>query len=119
MELRRRLGLSSIPALLVQKRLRRFGHAARRPNGELINDLLLSTPPRMWRRRTGVQLKTWANTMKAGLEPLSGPQVFGYARWRKDWIKVSSERAQDRRALGAPVSDLVNSIDDADATRSG
>ncbi len=38
-ELRRRLCLTSIPALLVQKRLRWFGHAARRPEGELIKDL--------------------------------------------------------------------------------
>ncbi len=45
-ELRRRLSLTSIPALLVQRRLRWFGHAARRLEGELIKDLLLPTPPR-------------------------------------------------------------------------
>ncbi len=95
-ELRRRLSLTSIPALLVQRRLRWFGHAARRPEGELIIDLLLPTPPRTWRRRTGGQLKTWATTIKADLEPISGPRVFGHARWRKDWVKVSSELAQDR-----------------------
>ncbi len=42
-ELRRRLCLTSIPALLVQRRLRWFGHAARRPEGRLIKDLLLPT----------------------------------------------------------------------------
>ncbi len=62
------------------------------PEDEQIKDLLLPTPPRTWRRRTGGQLKTWAT-----IEPLSGPQVFGHARWRKDWVKVSSELAQDRR----------------------
>ncbi len=35
-ELRRRLGLTSIPVLFVQRRLRWFGHVARRPEGELI-----------------------------------------------------------------------------------
>ncbi len=85
-ELHRRLCLTSIPALLVQRRLRWFGHAARRPEGGLIKDLLLPTPPRTWRRRAGGQLKTWATTIKADLEPLSGPQVFGHARWRKDWV---------------------------------
>ncbi len=45
-ELRRRLCLSSMPALLV----RCFGHAARRPEGELIKDLHLRTPLRTWRR---------------------------------------------------------------------
>ncbi len=32
--------------------------------------------------------KVWAITIKTGLEPLSEPRVFGYARWRKDWAKV-------------------------------
>ncbi len=119
MELRRRLSLTSIPALLVQRRLRWFGHAARRPEGELIKDLLLRTPPRTWRRRTGGQLKTWATTTKADLEPIPGPRVFSHARWRKDWVKVSSELAQDRRAWNASVRDVVNAIGDAGSTRPG
>ncbi len=41
MELRRRISLTSILALLVQIRLRWFGHAARRPEGELITNLPL------------------------------------------------------------------------------
>ncbi len=45
-ELRRRVCLTSIPALLVQRRHRWFGHATGRPDGELIKDLLLPTPPR-------------------------------------------------------------------------
>ncbi len=100
-EPRRRPCLTSIPALLVQRRLRWFGHATRRPEGELIKDLLLPTPPRTWRRRGGGQLKTWATTIKADLEPISGPRVFGHARWRKDWMKVSSELALDRRVWSA------------------
>ncbi len=38
-----RLCLTGIPAPLVQRRLRCFGHAARRPEGELIKNLLLPT----------------------------------------------------------------------------
>ncbi len=112
-ELRRRLCLKSIPALLVQRRLRWFGRATRRPEGELIKDLLLPTPPRTWRRRAGGQLKTWATTIKTDLEPISGPRVFGHARWRKDWVKVSSELAQDRRAWSASVRGVVIAIGDA------
>ncbi len=97
-ELRRRLCLTSIPALLVQRRLHWFGHAARRPEVEPIKDLLLPTPPRTWRRRTGSRPKTRATTIKADLEPLSAPRVFGRARWRKDWVNVPSNLAQDRRA---------------------
>ncbi len=38
MELLRRLYLTSVPALLVQRRLRWFKHAARLPDGEVIKD---------------------------------------------------------------------------------
>ncbi len=118
-ELRRRLCLTSIPVLLVQRRLRWFGHAARRPGGELLKDLLFPTPPHTWRRRAGGQLKTWATTTKADLKPISRPRVFGHARWRKDWVKVSSELVQDRRAWSASIRDVVNSIGDAGSTRPG
>ncbi len=94
-ELRRHIRLTSIPALLGQRRLRWFGHAARRPEGELIKDLLLPIPPRTWGRRAGGQLKTWATTTKADLDPISGPRFFAHARYRKDWVKVSSELAQE------------------------
>ncbi len=42
-ELRRRLCLTGIPTLLVRIRLRWFGRAARRPEGELIKDRLART----------------------------------------------------------------------------
>ncbi len=94
-------------------------HSARRLQGELIKALLLPTPPRTWRRRAGGQLKTWTNTIKVDQEPLSGPRVFGHARWRKDWVKVPSELTQDRRAWSASVRDVVNAIGDADSTHPG
>ncbi len=53
------------------------------------------------------------------LEPISGPRVFGHARWRKDWVKVSSDLAQDRRAWSASVRDVVNAVGDAGSTRPG
>ncbi len=83
----------------------------------LIKDLLLPTPPRTWRRRAQDQLKTWTTTIKADLEPISGPRIFGHARWRRDWVKVLSELAQDRRAWSASVRDVVNAIGDAGFTR--
>ncbi len=115
-ELRRRLCLTSIATLLVQRRLRWFEHAARRPEGELIKDLLLPTPPRTWHRLTGGQLKSWTITIMADLKPFSRRRLFGHARWRKDWMKVYSELAQDRRAWGSSVRDVVNTIGDAGST---
>ncbi len=55
----------------------------------------------------------WATTNKADLDLLSGPRVFGYTRWRKGGVKVSSELAQDLPAWSASVGDMVNSIGDA------
>ncbi len=72
-EMRQRVCLTSTPALLVQRRLYWFGHAARRAERQLIKDRRLPTPPRTWRSRARGQLKTWATTIKADLEPLSGP----------------------------------------------
>ncbi len=90
-----------------------WSSAVRRPDGDLINDLFLPRPPRTWHRRTRGQMKTYATTIKADLVPLSGPWVLGHARWRNDWVNVSSEHAQDRRAGSASVRDVVNSIGNA------
>ncbi len=111
--------LTSIPALLVQRRLRWFGYAARRPEGELFKDLLLPTPTRTLRMRAGGQLKTSATTIKIDLEPISRPRVFGHARWRKGRMKVSSELAQDLRDWSAFVRSVVDAIGDADSTHPG
>ncbi len=37
----------------------------------------------------------------------------------KDWVKVSSELAQDRRAWNASVRDVVNANGDVGSTRPG
>ncbi len=44
------------------------------------------------------------------------PRVFGQARWRKDWVTVSYELAQDCQARGASVRDVVNSTGNAELT---
>ncbi len=95
------------------------GHAAKRPDDELIEDILLPMPLRTWRRRTGGQHKMWATTIKADLEPLSGPRVVGCACWRKYWAKVASELAKNSRAWSASVRDVVKAIGDAGSTRPG
>ncbi len=61
----------------------------------------------------------WATTIKSDLEPLYGPRVFGFAQWTKDCMKVSSELAQDRRAYGSSIREVVNSIGDGGSTRPG
>ncbi len=43
------------------------------------------------------------------------PTLFG----AHEWVKVSSELAQDRRAWSASVRDVVNAIGDAGSTRPG
>ncbi len=44
-----------------------------------------SSCPHRGENRARGRLKAWATTLKEDLEPLPGPWVFGYARWRKDW----------------------------------
>ncbi len=61
-------------------------------------------------------MKTWATTLKEDLEPPSGPRVFGFARWRKDWAKITSEFVQYRRAWGVSIRDVVTSTDNTDST---
>ncbi len=50
----------------------------------------------------------WATTIKAGLE---------LHTMEKDWEKVLSELAQDRRAWSDSIRDVVSSNGDAGSTR--
>ncbi len=52
--LRRHLRLSSFQAQLVERMLHWFGHALRRPDSELINDLLPPIQPADWKPDEGV-----------------------------------------------------------------
>ncbi len=116
--LRKRLRLPTLPALLLQRRLRWFGHAARRAPGEFMRELINPDVPRTLRRRTGGQLKTLAATLKEDLVRLIGPAVVGIRRWNKEWTSLAMDLAQDRRAWSAAVRDAVNAMD-ADSARAG
>ncbi len=117
--LQHHLRIASISEQLIGRKLLWFGHPTKRPEGELIRDPLFPVSPHSWRKRTGGQLKTWAPTIRADLEPLFGQRVFGYTWWRMDWMKDYGELAQDRRAWGASVRGVVNSIDEAGSIRPG
>ncbi len=83
-DLRHRLHLQAVPQGLLQRRLRWFGHAARRPAGAIIREVINPDPPAHWRKKCGGQLKTWMTTLKEDLARLSGPDVFGLRRWNRD-----------------------------------
>ncbi len=60
--------------------------------------------------------------MQLAAEPVvtdrhDGRMGFGHALWRKDWVKVFIELAQDRRAWSASV--VGNSIGDAGSLAPG
>ena len=105
--LRSRLHLRPLPSILHHRRLRWFGHAARRPEGELIRGLLLPSPLPGWRKRAGGQLKNWAGVIKDDLAVLSGPKVVGLRVWNRDWLAISCDLAQDRRTWASMVRDAV------------
>ena len=92
----RRLNLHPLQPVLLQRRLRWFGEAAQRPEGELIHNVLLPTSLPNWRKRVGRQLKTWASTIKDDLAALSGLQVVGLRRWNHNWLAILYDLAQDR-----------------------
>ncbi len=108
-ELRRSLCPISTPAHLVQRKLRWFAHATICPHRELIRGLPLP----------GSQLKTWTTTLTEPVEPLPGLLVFGCARKRKDWVKVSSELAQDHQAWTTSIRFAVSSFNGAGSIRPG
>ncbi len=43
---------------------------------------------------------TRASRLKKDLEPLPGPQVFGYKRWRGDWVKSHKTVVHELPQLG-------------------
>ncbi len=46
-----------------------------------------------------------------------GARIYGHARWKKDWVKVSCELTQDWRAWSASIRDVIFSLGDAGSTR--
>ncbi len=106
-----RISCVTLPPVLLQRRLRRFGHAARRPAGEIIREVINPKPPVHWRKKRGGQLKTWMITLKEDLARLGGPEDFGLRRWNRDWMAIGIAWAQDRRAWATAVRDAVVAMD--------
>ncbi len=55
----------------------------------------------------------WAPTndmQNHAMEPFLGPQVLKYARFRNDEVKDSSEPAQHRPGLAAPIDNAASNI---------
>ncbi len=103
---RRQLHIRALPPVLLQRRLSWFGHAARRPAGEIIRE-----PPVHWRKKRGGQLKTWMTTLKEDLARLSGPVVYGLRRWNRDCMVIGIAWTEDCGAWAAAVRDAVVAID--------
>ncbi len=97
----------ALPPVLLQRRLRWFGHAARRPAGEIIREVINLEPPVHWRKKRGGKLKTWMTRLKEDLARLKGPAVYGLRRWNHDWMTIGIAWAQDCGAWAAGVQDTV------------
>ncbi len=115
-----RIGLQrpTSPTLPLQRRLRWFGHAARRAPGEFMRELFNPDVPRTWHRPNGEQLKTWATTLKEDLVRLIRPAAVRIRRWNKEWASLAMDLAQDRHAWSAAVRGAVNAMD-ADSAGAG
>ncbi len=53
--------------ILLQRRLRWFGHASRRAPDMIIREVICLTPLPTWRKRRGGQLKTWSTIVQEDL----------------------------------------------------
>ncbi|XP_019716758.1 uncharacterized protein LOC109510709 [Hippocampus comes] len=52
--------------------------------------------------------------MKEDLAYLSGPQVVGLRRWNQDWLRLSVDLTQDRRAWAAMIRDVMRAKEEAE-----
>ncbi len=50
-------------------------------------------------------------TLKEDLADLSGPAVYDFKRWNRDWVKIEIARVNDRRARVAAVPDAAVVMD--------
>ncbi len=97
--------------MLLQRRLRWFGHAARRPAGESIRDVIDPGPPTHGHRKRGGQLKSWLTMLKEDLARMSGPGVYGLRRWNREWLQLGITWTQDRQAWAAAIRNVVVAVD--------
>ncbi len=93
--------------MLLQRQLRWFGHAARRPAGEIIRHVIDPVRPTHWRRKRGGQLKIWLTMLKVDLARMSGPDVYGLRRWNREWLQLGITWTQDHQAWAAAIRDVV------------
>ncbi len=74
----------------------------------LSRGFILTSPSRVWCRRSGGQLKTGTSELKENLEP--GSRIFDYARWRREWVTMSGHIAHEHQVWAALIMDVANSI---------
>ena len=70
--------------LLRKQRLQWLGKVARMDNTELAKQLLMASPCRGWKCRTGGQTKTWLSTIKEDMDILGLQNVYEACMWKSD-----------------------------------
>ena len=104
---------------MLQRRLRWFGHTARRSSDDLLHEALHLNPKSILAQKTRGQLKTWVTTIKQDLVLITGPQVHGLRAWNRSWLQFSVDLAQNRSTWATAVRDAVNSREEASSIRPG
>jgi hypothetical protein len=107
-EIRRRChNIQSLVCVIQQNRLRLAGHVLRRPQQEITRISINAQPRNDWKRRRGGQNKTWKDSLKADLENVTGPTIYGYRRWQSNWLSIAGELAQNRNQWRALTRDII------------
>ncbi|VDN56429.1 unnamed protein product [Dracunculus medinensis] len=82
--------------LLTERRLRWLGHILRHPSQELTYISLFAKRCDGWRQKRGGP--TWTDTVRKDFERIGEPAIYGFRRWKKEWLPLLSTMASDRAA---------------------
>ena len=89
-----------------QRRLQLFGHVLRKPDDELVKEILNPTSCSGWKYRHGGQLKTWLTTVKSDVEQQGLQSVYSIRHWKQNWVAICADLSANRRAWAAVIRNI-------------
>ena len=109
-EVRQRFGqISDIGSVLVERKLRWFGHVLRMDPHRLPKQCLFFEAPENWKRPRGGVFKTWNRSVMSLVGAFVRPPHVRSNKWR-NWRIDSMTSARDRQQWKALVRDVVHAV---------
>ncbi len=89
--------------MLLQRYLHWFGDASRRDPGEVIREVICTTPLPTWRKCRGPNDDLFVDNE-------GRLRAYGLRRWNGEWPSICIDMAQDRRVWSAIVRDAISAL---------